>query len=53
MKESIPELLQYLAEHPEQSAKQALGKLGLEMLEEDQLKVIIDEVVNDGSDLIS
>ena len=53
VKESIPELLQYLAEHPEQSAKQALGKLGLEMLEEEQLKAIIEDVVNGGSSLIA
>jgi len=53
VKESIPELLQFLAEHPEQSAKQALGKLGLEMLEEEQLRVIIDEIVEGGSQLIA
>ena len=53
VKESIPELLQYLAEHPDQSAKQALGKLGLEMLEEEQLRAIIDEVVKGGSELIT
>ncbi len=52
VKESIPELLQYLAEHPEHSAKQALGKLGLEMLDEDQVKAIIGEVVKGGSELI-
>jgi glutamyl-tRNA(Gln) amidotransferase subunit E len=52
VKESIPELLQYLAEHHEQSAKQAMGKLGLELLNEDELKSIIDEVVEGGSDLI-
>ena len=53
VKESIPELLQYLAEHPDQSAKQALSKLGLEMLEEEQLQAIIDEVVESGSELIA
>ncbi|MCJ7732658.1 Glu-tRNA(Gln) amidotransferase subunit GatE, partial [Candidatus Bathyarchaeota archaeon] len=52
VKESIPELLQYIAGHPEHSAKQALGKLGLEMLDEDQVKAIIGEVVKDGSELI-
>ncbi len=52
VKESIPDLLQYLAEHPEHSAKQALGSLGLEMLGEEQLKAIIDEVVSGGADLI-
>ena len=52
VKESIPDLLQYLAGHPEHSAKQALGSLGLEMLSEEQLKAIVTEVVDDGSDLI-
>lgn len=53
VKESIPELLQYLAEHSEHSAREALGKLGLEMLEEEQLKAIIDDVVKNGSGLIA
>jgi glutamyl-tRNA(Gln) amidotransferase subunit E len=52
VKESIPELLQYIAGHPEHSAKQALGKLGLEMLDEDQVKAIIGEVVKGGFELI-
>ncbi|MFH1179614.1 MAG: Glu-tRNA(Gln) amidotransferase subunit GatE [Candidatus Bathyarchaeota archaeon] len=52
VKESIPELLQYIAGHPEHSAEQALGKLGLEMLDEDQVKAFIGDVVKDGSELI-
>jgi glutamyl-tRNA(Gln) amidotransferase subunit E len=52
VKESIPDMMQYLAEHPEQTAKQAIGKLGLEMMSEAQLKSIVDEVVAGGSDLI-
>jgi glutamyl-tRNA(Gln) amidotransferase subunit E len=52
VKESIPELLQYLAEHPDHSPKQALGSLGLEMLSEEHLKAIITEVVEGGTDLI-
>jgi glutamyl-tRNA(Gln) amidotransferase subunit E len=52
VKESIPELLQYLAEHPDSSAEAALDQLGLAMLSEDQLKSIIDEVVMNGLDLV-
>ena len=52
VKESIPELLQYLAEHPESSPEIALDKLGLAMLGEDELKKIIDEVVQKGMDLV-
>jgi len=52
VKESIPELLQYLADHLESSAEEALDKLGLAMISEDQLKAIIEEVVNNGMDLV-
>jgi glutamyl-tRNA(Gln) amidotransferase subunit E len=52
VKESIPELLQYLAEHPDTSAKAALDKLGLAMISEAQLKAIIEEVVKNGMDLV-
>lgn len=52
VKESIPELLQYLAEHPDSTAEVALDLLGLAMLSEDQLKAIIDEVVVNGLDLV-
>ncbi len=52
VKESIPELLQYLAEHPESSSDEAMDKLGLAMLGEDELKKIIDEVVQNGLDLV-
>ena len=52
VKETIPELLKYLAEHPEKTARQALDELGLEMLSENQLKAIIKDVVDSGSNLI-
>lgn len=52
VKESIPELLQYLALHPDQNATQSIDELGLEMLGEDALRAIIDEVVAGSVDLI-
>jgi glutamyl-tRNA(Gln) amidotransferase subunit E len=52
VKESIPELLQYLAEHPDSDSETALKKLGLAMLSEDELRGIIDEVVKNGMDLV-
>ncbi len=52
-KESIPELLVYLAEHPDTPARDALDKLGLELLSEEELKKIISDVVKEGSNLIA
>jgi glutamyl-tRNA(Gln) amidotransferase subunit E len=51
-KESIPELLQYLAVEPEKSANQALENLGLELLNECELRAIIEDVVKCSSVLI-
>jgi len=53
VKESIPELLAYLADHPNVSARDALKRLGLEMLNEEQLKAVINSVVAEGANLIS
>jgi glutamyl-tRNA(Gln) amidotransferase subunit E len=52
VKESIPELLKYLAVNPEQSGLQALKTLGLELLSEEQLKSIIENIVKGGTELI-
>jgi len=52
VKESIPEVLEYIAENPDYSAKQALAKLGLEMLSEGELKNLITQVVKNSLPMI-
>ena len=52
-KESIPELLRFLARRPDYSATQALETLGLEMISEDRLKIIIEEIVENNLNLIN
>jgi glutamyl-tRNA(Gln) amidotransferase subunit E len=51
-KESIPEILEYLAENPSSSAKQSLEILGLEMLSEEELEYLITQEVKRGLPLI-
>jgi glutamyl-tRNA(Gln) amidotransferase subunit E len=51
-KEAIPELLKYLAVEYEMSAKQALENLGLELLNEYELRTIIEDIVKNSSVLI-
>ncbi|MFC1803433.1 Glu-tRNA(Gln) amidotransferase subunit GatE [Thermoproteota archaeon] len=51
-KESIPKLLACLAEHPEHSAIQALCKLGLEILSDDELDKLVADTVANGLELI-
>jgi glutamyl-tRNA(Gln) amidotransferase subunit E len=52
-KESIPELLRFLARRPDYSATQALETLGLEMISEDRLKIIIEEIIENNLNLIN
>ena len=52
-KESLPEMLQWLAENPGKTAGDASKALGFEMMSEAEVKQIIDALVLEKSDLIS
>jgi len=51
-KESIPEVLTYLAENPEHSAKDAISALDLEMISSEDLEQIIKNITSEKGDLI-
>ncbi len=46
-KESVPEILRWLAEHPDQDAKKALSDLKLGMLTDEEVGTIIRKVVSE------
>jgi glutamyl-tRNA(Gln) amidotransferase subunit E len=51
-KESIPEILTWLASHEEASAKEALKSLGLGMISRKELEDLVDDVVEKNSEFI-
>jgi glutamyl-tRNA(Gln) amidotransferase subunit E len=51
-KESIPEILTWLAGHEEASAKDALDALGLGMMSQKKLEELVDEVIEKNSEFI-
>jgi len=51
-KESLPDILTWLAKHVDSSPEQAIETLGLKMLSRSQLETIIDEVLSKNPDLI-
>ncbi|RLF19738.1 MAG: Glu-tRNA(Gln) amidotransferase GatDE subunit E [Thermoprotei archaeon] len=51
-KEAIPKVLSYVAQHPETTVKEAIRKLGLKALSLEELKKIIEKIVNENKDVI-
>jgi glutamyl-tRNA(Gln) amidotransferase subunit E len=51
-KESIPEILSWLASHEEASAKEALKSLGLGMMSRKELEDLVDDVIEKNSEFI-
>jgi glutamyl-tRNA(Gln) amidotransferase subunit E len=51
-KESIPEVLTWLASHEEASAKAALKNLGLGMMSQKELEDLVDDVIEKNSEFI-
>ena len=51
-KESIPEILTWLASHEEASAKDALKSLGLGMISRKELEDLVDDVIEKNSEFI-
>jgi glutamyl-tRNA(Gln) amidotransferase subunit E len=51
-KESIPEILTWLASHEEASAKDALKNLGLGMISRKELEDLVDDVIEKNSEFI-
>ncbi len=51
-KESIPEILTWLASHEEASAKEALKSLGLKMISTKELEDLVDEMIEKNSELV-
>jgi glutamyl-tRNA(Gln) amidotransferase subunit E len=52
VKESIPEILTWLASHEEASAKDALKSLGLGMMSRKELEDLVDDVIEKNSEFI-
>ena len=52
-KESLPEVLTWLAEHPGSSAAEALSGLGLGMLAADELAELVNAIVEEKADLVA
>jgi len=46
LKESIPEVLKYLAANPEASAEKAVEELGISLLSEEELEKVVDRALN-------
>jgi glutamyl-tRNA(Gln) amidotransferase subunit E len=51
-KESIPEILTWLASHEEASAKEALKSLGLGMMSRKELENLVDDVIEKNSEFV-
>ncbi|MCD6484868.1 MAG: Glu-tRNA(Gln) amidotransferase subunit GatE [Candidatus Odinarchaeota archaeon] len=51
-KEAIPEVLQWLSKNPEKDASDAIKALNLEGVSEEELKRIIDDEINNATDVI-
>ena len=51
-KESIPEILTWLASHEEATAKDALEALGLGMISQNELEELVDDVIEKNSEFI-
>jgi glutamyl-tRNA(Gln) amidotransferase subunit E len=51
-KESIPEVLTWLASHEEASAKAALKSLGLGMMSRKELEDLVDDVIEKNSEFV-
>lgn len=52
VKESAVDMLVYLAKNPGQGVQQAVTKLGLEMMGEDEVKKLVKETVAEKSDMV-
>ena len=52
VKESIPDILTWLAENKDASAKNALSSLGLSMMSRKELDVLVDEVIEKNTEFI-
>ncbi len=52
VKESVVDMLVYLAENPTHGVEQAVQKLGLEMMSEDDVKALVDATVAEKSDMV-
>ncbi|HDQ06172.1 MAG TPA: Glu-tRNA(Gln) amidotransferase subunit GatE [Candidatus Bathyarchaeota archaeon] len=51
-KESVPEILSWLASHEEASAKEALKSLGLGMMSRRELEDLVDDVIEKNSEFV-
>ena len=52
MKEAIPDVLTWLAEHPDSTAREALRELGLELLSREELEAIIKAKIEENIKLL-
>ncbi len=52
VKESVVDMLTYLAKNPSHGVDQAISKLGLEMMGTDEVKQIVEAIVADKSDMV-
>ena len=52
VKESVIDMLVYLAKNPSHDTKQAISKLGLEMMDSDEVKSIIEATVAEKADMV-
>jgi glutamyl-tRNA(Gln) amidotransferase subunit E len=52
VKESAIDMLTYLAMNPTHDVNQAISKLGLEMMREEDVKTLVEETVEEKSDMV-
>jgi glutamyl-tRNA(Gln) amidotransferase subunit E len=52
VKESVVDMLVYLAKNPSHSVDLAISKLGLEMMDSDEVKKLVEEIVSEKSDMV-
>jgi glutamyl-tRNA(Gln) amidotransferase subunit E len=52
VKESIPDMLAYLAKNPIHDAKRAITELGLEMMSDEEVKHLVESAVKEREDLV-
>jgi len=52
-KEAIPEVLSYIAKHPETKVEDAINKLGLRSLSVEELDAIIDKIIEENIEAIN
>ncbi len=52
VKETIPDMLTYLAKNPTHDAERAIAELGFEMMSDEEIKQLVESVVKEREDLV-